>query len=76
MTIDADTAALLQAEVVRTGMSFKEVLNRAIRSALAPRPRRVEVEPLFAAPFPAGIRSFNRVADEWDDEETLRELRS
>ena len=37
VTIDADTAALLQEEVARTGLSFKEVLNRAVRRALGPR---------------------------------------
>lgn len=76
VTIDADTAALLQEEVARTGLSFKEVLNRAIRTALGPRPKQVPVRPLFPAPFPAGLGSFNRLADEWDDEDTLRELRS
>ena len=76
VTLDADTVALLQAEVARTGLSFKEVLNRALRSALGPQPRQVDVEPLFRAPFPGGIRSFNRAADEWDDDGTLQELRS
>lgn len=76
VTIDADTAALLQEEVARTGLSYKEVLNRAVRSALGPRPKKVGVRPLFRAPFPAGLSSFNRLADEWDDEDTLRELRS
>ncbi len=76
VTIDADTAALLQEEVSRTGLSFKEVLNRAVRRALAPRARRVKLEPLFRKPFPANLGSFNRLADEWDDEETLRELRT
>lgn len=74
--MDADTAALLQEEVARTGLSFKEVLNRAVRSALGPRPKQAQVRPLFRAPFPAGLGSFNRLADEWDDEDTLRELKS
>ncbi|MBI3927411.1 MAG: ribbon-helix-helix protein, CopG family [Armatimonadetes bacterium] len=76
VTIDPDTAALLQEEVARTGLSFKEVLNRAVRRALAPRAERINVEPLFQEPFPPGLPSFNRLADEWDDEETMRELRS
>jgi len=76
VTIDADTAALLQEEVARTGLSFKEVLNQAIRRALGPRTERVTVEPIFPAPFPEFGTSLNRLVDLWDDEETLRELSS
>ncbi len=76
VTIDADTAALLQEEVARTGLSFKEVLNQAIRRALGPRTEKVIVEPIFPAPFPELGTSFNRLVDLWDDEETLRELSS
>ena len=76
VTIDPDTAALLQEEVARSGLSFKEVLNRAVRRALAPRAESRVVVPLFTEPFPAGLNQFNRLADEWDDEETLRELKS
>ena len=76
VTIDSDTAALLQEEVARTGLSFKEVLNRAIRRALGPRTQKIEVKPVFPAAFPDLQVSFNRLADLWDDEETLRELSS
>lgn len=76
VTIDSDTAALLQEEVARTGLSFKEVLNRAVRKALARRAERIVLEPLFNGPFPSGLTSFNRLADEWDDEDTLREMRA
>jgi len=76
VTIDADTEALLRDEVARTGLSFKEVLNRAIRQALAPAPAGFVVEPLFPAPFPSGLGSFNRLGEAWDDEETLSELRA
>lgn len=74
VTIDADTEALLRDEVARTGLSFKQVLNAAIRQSLAPAPADIVVEPLFPAPFPPGLGSFNRLGDGWDDEETLREL--
>lgn len=74
VTIDADTEALLRDEVVRTGRSFKEVLNRAIRQALAPAPAAVVVEPLFPAPFPPNLGSFNRLGESWDDDGTLAEL--
>jgi len=80
VTIDADTEFLIREEVKRTGLSFKEVLNQSIRRALlqgsgGTRPR---VKPIFKADFPAEFtkegQSFNRLGDEWDDEETLREL--
>jgi hypothetical protein len=74
VTIDPDTAALLREEMARSGLCFKEVLNQAIRRALGRKARTVKVEPLFRAPFPAGLGNLNRLADRWDDEETLREL--
>ena len=74
VTIDPDTAALLQAEVARSGLSFKEVLNLAVRRALGPRKGNMVLKPIFPAPFPSELESFNRVADAWDDEDTLREL--
>lgn len=79
VTIDPDTAALLNEETARTGQSFKVVLNQSIRRALgremAPA---VSLEPLFSAPFPAQFQdiTMNRLADALDDEETLRELQS
>ena len=76
VTIDPDTEALLQEEIVRSGLSFKEVLNRSVRKALGSQAGIVHVQPLFTAPFPADLPSFNRLADQWDDEETLRELPS
>jgi hypothetical protein len=44
LSLDADIAARLKAEVRRTGRSFKEVVNQALRLGLAarkaPGPRR------------------------------------
>jgi|688.fasta_scaffold375436_3 hypothetical protein len=78
VTIDPDTEHLLREEAARTGNSFKEVLNQAIRRALGRRApgQDFRVVPLFAAPFPGEIvgRNMNRLADELDDEETIREL--
>lgn len=78
VTIDADTEALLKAEVARSGLSFKAVLNAAVKRALGRRPGGLRVEPLFAAPFPAGLssQSFNRLGAEWEDQETVKELSS
>ena len=78
MTLDADTEALLKAEAARTGESFKAVLNQAVKRALGRRSRETRVEPLFSAPFPVEFtpQSFNRLASEWEDEDTLKELSS
>jgi hypothetical protein len=77
VTIDADTEHLLRQEVHRTGQSFKEVLNLAVRQALLGGSKpEFRVQPLFRAPFPAELqgRSMNRLADTLDDEETMHEL--
>jgi hypothetical protein len=76
VTIDPDTEILLHEEVKRTGRSFKEVLNLAVRQALARGGAPKEVRPIFRAPFPPGFegRSMNRLADELDDARTLEEL--
>jgi hypothetical protein len=78
VTIDADTEALLKEEAARTGQSFKVVLNQAVKRALSRRPGEVRVKPLFAAPFPVELtqQSFNRLAAEWEDEDTVKELSS
>jgi hypothetical protein len=40
LTLDDDVAAKLQAEVRKTGASFKETVNRVLRRGLsAPKPR-------------------------------------
>lgn len=76
VTIDADTEILIREEVKRTGLSFKEVLNRSVRRAILQGsggsiPR---VKPVFPADFPKTEQSYNQLADEWDDEETVSEL--
>jgi len=81
VTIDPDTEIMLKEEVRRSGLSFKEVLNRSIRKGIgtpSSSGRRVEVKPLFPAPFPPEFQagSLNRLADSMDDEATLRELGS
>ena len=76
VTIEPDNEALLHAEVLRSGLSFKEVLNRALRRALARNTEPVKVEPLFSESFPAGLGSFNQLADSLDDERTLDESSS
>jgi len=77
VTIEPDTEALLREEVRRTGLSFKEVLNRSIRrSLLRTGSAPVTLVPLFKHPFPTEISrtSMNRLTDTLDDEKTLQEL--
>jgi hypothetical protein len=76
VTIEPDTEALLREEAARTGQSFKAVLNQAVKRALGRRSGKVRVKPLFAAPFPLELsqQSFNRLAAEWEDEDTVKEL--
>ena len=79
ITIDPDTEALLKEETIRSGQSFKVVLNQSIRRALGPRTGpSVTLQPLFTAAFPPALleTSMNRLADALDDEETLRELQA
>lgn len=78
ITKNPDTEALLRHEVERTGLSFKVVLNQAIKRALGRRASGVQLQPLFAAPFPPELnqQSFNRLAAEWEDEDTVHELGS
>lgn len=79
MTIDPDTEILLREEVRRSGRSFKRVLNDAVRGAFSQGGKQIQkVEPLFSHPFPREFegRSFNQLADEWEDETTIQELRS
>jgi len=77
VTIDADTEHLLREEVRRTGLPFKQVLNQAIRRALAgAQESQIQVEALFSEPFPDELKgiNMNRLADALDDEDTLNEL--
>lgn len=76
VTIDSDTEVLLNEETARTGLSFKEVLNRSIRRGLSRGKAAANLRALFPAPFPPEFAraSMNRLADEMDDEATLLEL--
>tara|TARA_R110002072_G_C7656086_1_gene509137 strand:- start:168 stop:419 length:252 start_codon:yes stop_codon:yes gene_type:complete len=79
VTIDPDTEVLIREEVRRSGRSFKVILNESVRRALrGSEGGTFEIEPLFNAPFPEeiGDANFNHLADEREDEATLRELSS
>lgn len=78
VTIDADTEALLRQEAARTGQSFKVVLNEAVKRALGRRAEPARLKPIFPAPFPQDFsrQSYNRLAADWEDEDTVTELSS
>jgi hypothetical protein len=76
LTLDDDVARLVDEQVHRTKSSVKEVVNDAIRTALAPRrarsaPYRVTVHHGTLA---AGLdlAGFNKLADELEDEAIMR----
>jgi hypothetical protein len=74
VTLDPDVAKLVREIVERKGISFKDVVNDALRRDLRP----VERRPAFrvvphASPLQPGIdpRGFNRLAGELEDESVL-----
>lgn len=70
VTIDPDVERLLKDAVRRTGSSFKEVLNRAVREGLAAAGGARRLEPYRIQARPMGLRpgldpgSLNSLADE------------
>jgi len=53
VTLDPDVRLLVDRETRRTGLSFKEVLNEALRSSLRPKGER---PPALLPPRPMGLR--------------------
>jgi hypothetical protein len=79
LTLDEDVARLLEAEQHRTHSSMKDVVNAAIRAALAPKPSRAEpfrVTPHHTRLAPGlDLAGFNKLADELEDEAILESMR-
>lgn len=76
LTLDPDVARLINDAVHRDRRSMKQVVNDALRRALAPpktsRARRYTVTPHESALRPGlDISGFNRLADELEDEAVL-----
>jgi hypothetical protein len=72
LTLDDDVAKLVDDEVHRSRTSMKQVVNAAIRAALAPRPGRrkpyrVAVHHAALAPG-LDVAGFNKLADELEDD--------
>ena len=78
VTLDADTAALIERRMKERGISFKQALNEAVRAGLAGTARRREP---FRTPTTAlGEPSVNldralRLAADLEDDELLRKSR-
>jgi hypothetical protein len=72
LTLDDDVARMIGDEVHRSRTSIKQVVNAAIRTALAPKPARREpyqVTVHHAALAPGfDLAGFNGLADELEDE--------
>ena len=72
---DADYEAL---EVGELASVLADAIEESILYYRINRSSGARVEPLFSAPFPAELaqQSFNRLAAEWEDEDTVKELSS
>ncbi|GIW41634.1 MAG: antitoxin VapB33 [Candidatus Binatia bacterium] len=78
LTLDEDVAAKLREVVRRTGVSFKEAVNSALRRGLASphgsraRRKRYRVR-VFTSPFRPGVDPLrlNQLSDDLELEETL-----
>jgi len=75
LTLDPDVAALIEDVVHRTRKSMKQVINDALRHALAQPPSRREAYHLAVheATLQPGLdlAGFNRLADELEDQAIL-----
>lgn len=75
VTLDPDVEALLREKMAQGDLSFKQALNDAIRSGLAPTP----TEPYRIVPRAMGVPAVPlthalRVAADLEDEEIVRKL--
>jgi hypothetical protein len=79
LTIDPDVESLLEQEVQRSRQPLKQVVNEALRRGLtrsAARPRKLQLKVHDSRLRPGyDPASFNRLADELEDTETLRKSR-
>ncbi len=82
LTLDDDLAGILRRKAAEQGLSFKEVVNSAIRSGLAIQPQVAVERPVPAVVsrdfgFKAGIdlEKLNQLADELEAEEFARRYR-
>lgn len=77
ITLDADTAALLRRDMKARGVSFKQAVNDAVRTGLAPRPAKRRFRtPTSAMGKPVvNLDRALQLAAELEDEELVRKTR-
>lgn len=82
LTIDDDLAGLLKRRAKETGVSFKEAVNRAIRSGLGEAAVKTKGKSVprvipFSLGFKPGIdtNKLGKLADELEDEAILAKMR-
>jgi hypothetical protein len=82
LTLDPDVARLIDEEARRQRRPIKQVVNEALRRGLSPRAlarnkRRYIVHPHKTALCPGiDAGSFNRLADELEDEALVEKMRA
>lgn len=77
LTLDPDVEALVKRAMRERGMSFKEAVNRAIRTGLAPSDGSdVRETPTFSMGFDPAVPwdGAVRLAGDLEDEELIRRL--
>ncbi|GAB3761075.1 type II toxin-antitoxin system antitoxin VapB33 [Microlunatus parietis] len=81
MTLDPDVARLIDDAVHQQRRPMKQVINDALRRALAPQQQQ-DLRPFQIEPHTSRLRpgldlaGFNRLADELDDEAIVTGLRN
>ena len=82
VTLDSDVERLVKDAVRKTGKSFKEVLNRAVRAGLSGQTGTASGKPFRVQARRLGLRSgidpgaLNRLGDDLDVEEFVDERRT
>ncbi len=80
VTLDSDTAALVQRHMRERGVSFKQAVNDAIRSGLTVAGGGGQREVFRTRSVPMGLPTVNldralQLAGELEDEERVRKMR-
>ena len=80
LTLDDDVAALLRQQAAMRGVSFKEIVNQALRAGIAKEMTPRDVEAPRTIPHSFGFRpgvdldKLNQLADELEAEATAESL--
>jgi hypothetical protein len=75
VTLDPDTAALVQRRMREQGITFKQALNDAVRAGADPRRERFETATADLGTPAVNLDRALQLAGELDDEELIRKMR-